>query len=372
MLGGDSSCLSLGYMLSLGSVATGPLESLMMKKPAHNQDAPTERLSGSVERVTFHSEESWFCVLRAKVRGQHDLVTVIGSAASITPGEYIECIGVWTNDRTHGMQFKAHNLKVVQPTTLEGIEKYLGSGMVKGIGPHFAKVLVKAFNENVFTIIETEPESMLKLPGIGKKRVEKITSAWHEQKAIREIMVFLQSHGVGTGRAVRIYKTYGDEAIIKVSENPYRLALDIHGIDFKTANLIAQKLGIASDSMIRAQAGVRHVLQEISGDGHCAAPWDTLVWESAKLLEITGSIIEDEIHEEIREENLVPEDIDGRTCLFLTPLQRAEVGAASGITRILEGSPPWGNIDADKAIPWVADRAVTSRRHRNRLCATDG
>ena len=327
-----------------------------MKKPAHNQDAPTERLSGSVERVTFHSEESGFCVLRAKVRGQHDLVTVIGSAASITPGEYIECIGIWTNDRTHGMQFKAHNLKVVQPTTLEGIEKYLGSGMVKGIGPHFAKALVKAFKENVFTIIETNPESMLELPGIGKKRVEKITSAWHEQKAIREIMVFLQSHGVGTGRAVRIYKTYGDEAIIKVSENPYRLALDIHGIGFKTADLIAQKLGIASDSMIRAQAGVRHVLQEISGEGHCASPWITLAEESVKLLEIPGSIIEDAIREEIREENLVQEEIAGLDCLFLTPLQRAEVGAASGITRILEGSPPWGNIDADKAIPWVAEQ----------------
>jgi exodeoxyribonuclease V alpha subunit len=328
----------------------------MMKKPAYNQDTPTERLSGSVERVTFHSEESGFCVLRVKVSGHYELVTVIGSAASITAGEYIECLGIWTNDRTHGMQFKAHNLKVVQPTTLEGIEKYLGSGMVKGIGPHFAKMLVKAFKENVFTIIETDPESMLKLAGIGKKRVEKITSAWHEQKAIREIMVFLQSHGVGTGRAVRIYKTYGDEAIIKVSENPYRLALDIHGIGFKTADLIAQKLGIASDSMIRAQAGVRHVLQEISGDGHCAAPWDTLVEESVKLLEITGSIIEDAIREEIREENLVQEEIAGLDCLFLTPLQRAEVGAASGITRILEGSPPWGDIDADKAIPWVAEQ----------------
>jgi len=327
-----------------------------MKKPAHSTDTPTERLSGSVERVTFHSEESGFCVLRAKVRGQLDLVTVIGSAASITPGEYIECVGVWTNDRTHGMQFKANNMKVVQPTTLEGLEKYLGSGMVKGIGPHFAKVLVKAFRENVFTVIETDPESMLKLPGIGKKRVEKITSAWHEQKAIREIMVFLQSNGVGTGRAVRIYKTYGDEAIIKVTENPYRLALDIHGIGFKTADLIAQKLGIASDSMIRAQAGVRHVLQEISGAGHCAAPWDTLVEESVKLLEITSSIIEDAIREEIREENLVQEEIAGLDCLFLTPLQRAEVGAASGVTRILAGSPPWGNIDTEKAIPWVAEQ----------------
>ena len=283
-------------------------------------------------------------------------MTVIGSAASITPGEYIECVGVWTNDRTHGMQFKSHQLKVVPPTTLEGIEKYLGSGMVKGIGPHFAKVLVKAFKENVFTIIENEPESLLKLPGIGKKRVEKITSAWSEQKAIREIMVFLQSHGVGTGRAVRIYKTYGDEAIIKVTENPYRLALDIHGIGFKTADLIAGKLGIAPDSLIRAQAGVRHVLQELSGDGHCAAPWETLVEESVKLLEIPVVILEQAILEEITLENLVQEDIGGRPCLFLTPLQRAEVGTAASIQRILEGPTPWGHIDIDKAIPWVAEK----------------
>jgi exodeoxyribonuclease V alpha subunit len=169
----------------------------------------------------------------------------------------------------------------VPPSTLEGIEKYLGSGMVKGIGPHFAKVLVQAFKNQVFTVIERAPERLLELPGIGKKRVEKITSAWAEQKVIREIMVFLQSHGVGTGRAVRIYKTYGDQAIIKVTENPYRLALDIHGIGFKTADLIAGKLGIATDLLIRAQAGVRHVLQELSGDGHCAAPWDTLVEESS-------------------------------------------------------------------------------------------
>jgi exodeoxyribonuclease V alpha subunit len=258
-----------------------------------------ERLSGSVERVTFHSEESGYCVLRTKVKGQRDLITVIGSAASITPGEYIECIGVWHNDRSHGLQFKAKQLKVVPPSTLEGIEKYLGSGMVKGIGPHFAKVLVKAFRENVFTVIETEPEKLLNLPGIGRKRMEKVTGAWAEQKFIREIMVFLQSHGIGTGRAVRIYKTYGEESIIKVTENPYRLALDIHGIGFKTADALAMKLGIAPDSLIRAQAGVRHVLQENAEDGHCAAPWDILLKEASKLLEIADLILEEAIQAEI-------------------------------------------------------------------------
>ena len=329
-------------------------------KPFQKSDIPVERLAGSVERVTFHSEESGFCVLRAKVKGERELITVIGSAASITPGEYIECIGAWANDRTHGLQFKANQLKVVPPTTLEGIEKYLGSGMVKGIGPHFARVLVKAFKGDVFTVIETEPEKLLTLPGIGKTRMEKVTSAWSEQKFIREIMVFLQSHGIGTGRAVRIYKTYHEESIIKVTENPYRLALDIHGIGFKTADNLAQSLGIAPDSLIRAQAGVRHVLQEISGNGHCAASWDTLIEEASKLLEISNPILEEAINAEIAEENLIREDINGISCLFLAPLHRAEVGTAASVLRLLRGTPPWGAIDCGKAIPWVEEKTGLS------------
>ena len=339
-----------------------------------NGDTIQERLSGPVERVTFHSEESGFCVLRVKVKGRHELTTVIGSAASITTGEYVEALGVWTNDRTHGLQFKANQLKVVPPTTLEGIEKYLGSGMVKGIGPHFAKVLVTAFKEDVFTVIEDTPQWLLTLPGIGKKRTDKVTAAWAEQKVIREIMVFLQSHGVGTGRAVRIYKTYGDAAIIKVTENPYRLALDIHGIGFKTADQIAGKLGIARDSLIRAQAGVRHVLQEFSSDGHCAALRVELVSQSVALLEIPEAIIESAVRAELAEENLVQEEIAGKHCLFLTPLQRAEVGAAAGLLRIMEGKPPWGSIDTAKALPWVAEQTglslSTSQEEAVRLALT--
>lgn len=331
-----------------------------MNGKATTSDVPVERISGSVERVTFHSEESGFCVIRIKVKGKRELVTVIGSAASITPGEFVECVGTWHNDKTHGLQFKTTHLKTVPPSTLEGIEKYLGSGMVKGIGPHFAKVLVKAFGVDVFTVIEETPERMLSLPGIGKKRTDKVTAAWAEQKAIREIMVFLQSHGVGTGRAVRIYKTYGDEAIIKVSENPYRLALDIHGIGFKTADVIAGRLGIAPDSLIRAQAGVRHVLQELSGDGHCAAPHDTLIKESVKLLEIDEAILEEAIREEVTQENLVPEEIDGVPCLLLTALHRAEQGVANSVRKILSGEPPWGKIDVEKALPWVEEKTGLS------------
>ena len=323
---------------------------------AHTADPPVERLSGSIERVTFHAVESGFCVLQVKVRGRRDLVTVIGSAATVSAGEFIECSGVWHNDRTHGLQFKTRQLTVVPPTTLDGMQKYLGSGMVKGIGPHFAGVLVGAYGEEVFTVIEETPEYLLQLPGIGKKRMERIAGAWADQKVIREIMVFLQSHGLGTARAVRIFKTYKDEAITKVTENPYRLALDIHGIGFKTADTLAQKLGIPPDSLIRAQAGVRHVLQELSGDGHCACPRDKLIAEATALLEISPSVIAEAARLEVAEERLVVKEINGVDCLYLTPLYRAECGVAEHLRRLLQGTPPWGQINTDKALPWVQEK----------------
>ena len=311
--------------------------------------APPERLAGAIERVTFHSEQSGFCVLRVNVKGQRDLVTVIGSAASVTPGEFIEAQGHWVNDRQHGLQYRAERLQVVPPSTLEGIEKYLGSGMVKGIGPHFARKLVRAFGAAVFEVIETTPERLEKLEGIGPKRRERVVSAWAEQKVIREIMVFLQSHGVGTSRAVRIYKTYGEAAILKVTENPYRLALDIWGIGFKTADTIAQHLGIPHDALIRAQAGVRHVLQVWSEQGHCAAPPAKLVAMAVSLLAIPEPLIEQAIALERAADNLVLD----QELLYLTPLQRAELGCAQQLQRLLRGAPPWGLIDTAKALPWV-------------------
>jgi exodeoxyribonuclease V alpha subunit len=319
-------------------------------------DSAAELLNGSVERVTFHSEESGFCVIRVKVRGHLDLVTVTGSAASISPGEYIECHGIWVNDKNYGQQFKAIRLTVVPPSTIEGIEKYLGSGMIKGIGPHFAKKLVTAFGDKVFDIIEETPEKMLQLPGIGQKRKEQVVSSWGDQKIIREIMVFLQSYGVGTSRAVRIYKTYGKEAIAKVSENPYRLALDIVGIGFKTADTIAQKLGIPKDSLIRAQAGVRHVLQELAGEGHCACQFDKLVDDSSKLLEISTELSIAAIQAEVKEKNLVEENNESRL-IYLTPLYKAEVGVANSLARLACREPSWSSIDVAKAIPWVEAKA---------------
>jgi exodeoxyribonuclease V alpha subunit len=195
-----------------------------------------EVLAGLVERVTYHNVENGFCVLRARARGHRDLVTVVGYAATIAAGEWITASGEWLNDHTHGQQFKAKFLRTSAPTSVEGIEKYLGSGMIRGIGPVYAKKMVKAFGEKVFDIIEAEPDRLREVTGIGAVRAKRITDAWAEQKIIREIMVFLHSNGVGTARAVRIYKTYGADAVQVMTENPYRLARDIRGIGFKTAD----------------------------------------------------------------------------------------------------------------------------------------
>lgn len=314
-----------------------------------------ERLQGAIERITFHSEESGFCILRTKVKGHRDLVTVQGNAACISVGDYIECQGQWINDKKYGLQFKATHLKTILPTTLEGIEKYLGSGMVKGIGPHYAKKLVAAFGEAVFDVIEQTPERLMALEGIGQKRKEGIIAAWAEQKAIRHIMVFLQSHGIGTARAVRIYKTYGDQAIDLVRENPYRLALDIRGIGFKTADVLAQKLGIAKDSVIRAQAGVRHVVQEQCDHGHCAVERKQLIKASHELLEIPSSILEEAIEHEVAEKNLAIDEIEEQICVYPIALYRAETNAADQLKKLL-GIPPWGKIDVTQAIPWLEEK----------------
>ena len=227
------------------------------KPQTQSSGQPLERLSGLIERVTFHSELNGYCVLRLKVKGEQDLVTVIGHAPSVTPGEYASASGIWVMDREYGRQFKATFLKIYAPTTAKGIEKYLGSGMVKGIGPFCAKTLVAAFGTDVFDVIEKTPERLKGLKGIGPKRIEKITKGWADQKVIREIMVFLHGHGVSTSKSVRIFKTYGQEAVEIVKENPYRLAKDIRGIGFKSADTIAQNIGIAPTSPIRARAGVR-------------------------------------------------------------------------------------------------------------------
>ena len=255
-----------------------------MKSP----QAPStqEVLAGLVERVTFHNSDNGFCVLRAKARGHRELVTVIGHAATISAGEWITASGEWVNDHTHGQQFKARFMHTSAPTSIDGIEKYLGSGMIRGIGPVYAKKLVHAFGEKVFDVIEAEPTRLREVTGIGPVRATRITDAWAEQQVVREIMVFLHSHGVGTARAVRIYKTYGADAVQIMTENPYRLARDIRGIGFKTADAIAMRLGVEKTAMIRVRAGISYALIEAMDDGHCGLPTADLVPLAEALLDV--------------------------------------------------------------------------------------
>ena len=322
-----------------------------------------DQMAGLVERVTFHNADSGFCVLRLKVRGERDLVTLIGHAPSITPGEYASASGTWVTDREHGRQFRAVFVKIAPPHTLSGIERYLGSGMVKGIGPVYASRLVEAFGTAVFDVIEQSPARLQEIDGIGKKRAKKITSGWADQKVIREIMVFLHAHGVSTSRAVRIFKTYGQDAIDVVRVNPYRLARDIRGIGFLSADTIAQKIGIALDSPLRAQAGVSHALAEASSQGHCGLPYAELVPLAVKLLQIPTDVIELAIAQEIADEVVVADTVDGKPCVFLAPLYQAERSIAEHIGRLKGGAPAWPATDADKAIPWVEHKLDISLAH---------
>ena len=329
---------------------------MSFEKASTRRDHDREPLSGLVERVTFHSPETGFCVLRVKVRGHRDLVTVVGSAASIQPGEFIQASGRWDNHRDHGVQFKTTFLKVMPPSSVEGIEKYLGSGMIKGIGPHFARKLVRAFGEEVFDVIENTPERLRELEGIGPKRVQKITGGWADQKAIREIMVFLQSHGIGTSRAVRIYKTYGADAIPLVSENPYRLARDIKGIGFLTADQIASRLGIAKTAMIRARAGISYTLTEAVSEGHCGLPEDDLLPMAEKLLQIPPDILRDALRQELQDQTVVADTIAERPCIFLAHLWNAEKSITERLKALASGRRSWPQIAAEKALPWVEQK----------------
>lgn len=310
-------------------------------------------LTGTVERVTYHNEENGFCVLRVKIKGQRDLVTVVGYAPLVNGGEYLEMKGFWHNDLNHGLQFKANSLKIMPPTSLAGVEKYLGSGLIKGIGPVYGKRLVAKFGGQVFEIIEESPERLREVEGIGAKRVQIITQGWEKQKKIKEIMLFLHSNGVGTSKAVRIYKTYGDEAISLMQENPYRLAQDIYGIGFHTADQIAQKMGIAKESLLRARAGITYVLLKEMDNGNCALPLEEVKSKAVEILEIAPEIIATAITQEIAEQRTIQDTIEEVDCLFLPHLYWAEKRSGERIRELAAGSPNWGEITTDKAIEWV-------------------
>ncbi len=331
----------------------------MIRPKQVERSSPVEALTGTVERVTFHSPETGFCVLKVQARGKRDLVPVVGHAPAIGAGEWITATGIWITDRTHGLQFKAETLKATPPTGADGIEKYLASGHMRGIGPAMAKRIVAAFGENTFEIIEAEPERLKEVSGIGPWRAAKIVAGWAEQKAVREIMIFLHAHGVGTARAVRIFKTYGHEAIQVMTDDPYRLARDIRGIGFRTADAIAMKLGMEKNAPPRLRAGVSFALQTAMDEGHCALPVERLTALAQKLLEVEPDLIRAAITEELlRGEEVIADTVGGEACVFLKGLHAAERSIAERLIARAAGEPPWPEIDLDKARPWVEQKTA--------------
>lgn len=315
-----------------------------------------EVLAGTVERVTFHNAETGFCVLKVQARGRRDLVAVIGHAPSIGAGEWITATGLWLTDRQHGLQFKAASLTATPPSGAEGIERFLASGHMRGIGPAMAKRIVAAFGEETFAIIEAEPGRLREVGGIGPQRLKRIVAGWAEQKAVREIMIFLHAQGVGTARAVRIFRTYGHEAIAVMTANPYRLARDIRGIGFRTADAIARKLGIEAHAPERLRAGIAFALQSAMDEGHCALPTERLVALAQKLLDVEADPLRLALVLELRGEDVVADTVEGEICLFLKGLHLAERRIAERLTALAADTPPWPAIDLGRALPWVEQR----------------
>jgi exodeoxyribonuclease V alpha subunit len=312
-----------------------------------------ENLSGVIERVTFHNPDTGFVVLRAQVQGRRGVVTIVGSLPSAVAGEYIEASGEWVHDREHGEQFKAAELRCTPPHTVGGIEKYLGSGLVKGIGPHYAKKIVQVFGERTLAVIDESPAFLKEVKGIGPKRIQQIRESWQEQKAVRGIMVFLQSHGLGTARAVRIYKTYGDQAVELVRANPYRLATDIWGVGFKTADDLAERIGIDRSSPLRARAALRFVLQELTHEGHVGYPEEEVVARTVEMTQISREIVTGAVEAERQAGDVVREPGGDAPWLYLKPMFLAEIGVARSLTKLREGGHPLPALELDKALGWV-------------------
>src|SRR5215469_7487470 len=318
--------------------------------------ASTEEVSGLIERVTFHNEENGFCVLRVKVRGHRDKVTVLGSLPSVTAGGVAGGRGLVGSRQRARTPIQGQTDENRPPTTVEGIQRYLSSGLVKGIGPVLAKKLVGRFGAEVLGVIENRVTELESVDGIGPKRQERIAHAWQEAKQVREIMLFLHSHGVSTSRAVRIFKTYGEQAIEKVRSNPYMLAKDIYGIGFATADQIAQKVGIPKDSLDRARAGIDHVLLEATSEGHCALPLEKLKLTAAKLLETPEATIEQALSQMLTSGSLLLEEIDGDALIFLPHLRKAEEGLAAKIKALTQAPMIYPPIDFEKAATWCQQR----------------
>jgi exodeoxyribonuclease V alpha subunit len=316
-----------------------------------------ERLRGIVERLTYVGQDG-YTVLRLKVRGRTDLVTVVGHLPDLSPGESLKLEGRWTSHAQYGRQFKAENCEQVLPATIEGLKRYLGSGLIKGIGPVTAARIVQRFGLETLRTLEEEPRRLREVLGVGPKRAKLIAHAWEEQKAIKEVMLFLQSHGVTTGLAVKIYKTYGDEALAVVQSDPYRLARDIWGVGFKTADKLARDLGLPHDAPSRVQAGVAYTLSQLADEGHVYAPEQSLMAQAGKLLEVESELVGQAVEvldaeEQVKRETLIyasspsipppgGEAKGGKQLLreeravYLTPFYYGEVGVSNRLRSLVE------------------------------------
>lgn len=303
-------------------------------------------LTGSVERITYYSEETNYCVLRVRPHqlrlGRDQLVTVVGNMPEIQPGESARFEGEWTNHPRHGRQFRADHVVQVRPATVEAIQRYLGSGLVKGVGSVTAKRIVNHFGLDTLDVLDRAPQRLLEVEGVGKVRTKLIAEAWVAQQRIKEVMLFLQGHGVSTGLAVKIYKIYGDQSIAIVSKDPYRLAQDIFGIGFRTADKIARDLGLPPDAPGRIAAGVRHALNEATDDGHVYLPREKLVETAAEMLEVEAQAVEDSIGRLAGMGELITEIVsDGMErieAVYLPPMFYSERGSAARL-RALVNSP---------------------------------
>ncbi|OUU84911.1 MAG: recombinase RecD [Verrucomicrobiaceae bacterium TMED76] len=309
-------------------------------------------LSGTIERVTFHNEENGYCVLRVSMSDARKTQTVVGNCASPNAGEEIAARGEWIEDDQYGSQFRASEISTSEPDNLKGIERYLGSGLIDGIGPTYAKKLVNKFGPEVFNIIDDRSKRLEEVEGIGPKRRKEIKKSWEKQKSVRRIMVFLHQHGISTARAVRIYKTYGDESIKKLKNNPYRLSHDLHGVGFKTADTIASKLGINFDDCSRIEAGLQFALQTATGNGHCALPETELIESATELLGVDQIKIEDCLKKIITKSEVIRDEINSVPMIFPPQLIASEKIVSQKILNLASKKPDYPKVEIEKALSW--------------------
>lgn len=308
-----------------------------------------EEIYGYIENIVFAEEEKGFTVARLKEPKKKELTCIVGYMPSIQPGETIRCKGVWKHHSQHGLQFEVSSFDLEAPTDLIGIQKYLESGMIKGIGPIYAERIVKQFGMHTLEVIDLCPDRLLDVAGIGEKRIERIKTCWQEQRSIRDVMIFLRGHGVSPSFAQKIYKTYGDQSIKKVSTNPFQLAKDIHGVGFKTADSIAKGLGIPQDSPARIDAGIEHALWELSNEGHVCYPRSELVPEVQNMLQVSFAQIEERISDQIKTGSIVEEE----GLIWVKPLYLAEIGIARELARISQAACRIRPVHLEKALEWV-------------------